>query len=145
LESNTAAAKSTWVPMHCATELSPAGGNAERGFSSSGGSSSSGFAESISSLAMNFQNAATVEEFKTLMHHMQAIRRDIVTSLLSGHHIQSEWVDLLQTTYDILNANTTDFQREMISSKGDKFQVNVKDEIIGLQVYKSVRCMGVTL
>jgi hypothetical protein len=64
---------------------------------------------------------------------MQAIRRDIVTSLLSGHHIQSEWVDLLRTTYDILNANTADFQREMISSKGDKFQVNVKDEIIGLQ------------
>ncbi|CAD5230127.1 unnamed protein product [Bursaphelenchus okinawaensis] len=75
----------------------------------------------------------TVEEFKTIMYHMQAVRRRIVASILASEPVQREWVDLLRHTYNVLNDNNTNnFQREMIATTGN-FSVNVKDEIIGLQ------------
>lgn len=66
---------------------------------------------------------------------MQAVRQHIVSSLLNSQNVQSSWISILQHTYNILNnANTHEYQREMIASNGEKFNVNVRDEVIGLEV-----------
>jgi hypothetical protein len=66
---------------------------------------------------------------------MQTVRKHIVSSLLGSHTIQSTWVDILRHTHNILkHASTSDFQREMLANNGEKFNLNIKDEIVGLEV-----------
>ena len=66
---------------------------------------------------------------------MQAIRQHIVSSLLASQSVQEEWITLLKHTYNVLSdSNTRDYQREMLAENGEKFSVNVKDEIVGLEV-----------
>jgi len=80
------------------------------------------------------QNLGLVEEFKELMYEMQKTRRQIVKSILENSLPNAESVTLLRRTYGFLtDSSTTDFQRAMLSSKNEKFHVNIKDEIIGLQ------------
>ncbi|KAI6209721.1 putative trehalose-6-phosphate synthase 2 [Aphelenchoides besseyi] len=84
-------------------------------------------------LDMTF-HSNSVDEFKDLMYKMQAVRRHIVSSLLSSQTVKSDWIQLLKHTFNILNDdNTKDYQREMTTSSGEKFSVNIKDEIVGLE------------
>lgn len=85
---------------------------------------------------MNFRSNS-VDEYKELMYKMQAVRKHIVSSILSSQTVQQNWIDILRHTYNILNdPNTEDYQREMFSNNGEKFSVNIKDEIVGLEVSK---------
>lgn len=69
----------------------------------------------------------------------QSIRCKIVKLILSDDstsRINSDYIEALRYAYNELTAdsNTNSFQREMVSACNEKFIVNVKDEIIGLQV-----------
>jgi hypothetical protein len=67
---------------------------------------------------------------------MQEVRRKIVNALMNNHAIEDGWVDVLRKTYARLtNAHTINFTREMSAPTGEKFQVRVKDEIMGLRVW----------
>lgn len=77
----------------------------------------------------------TIEEFKSIMNKMQDVRRHIVTAILSANLVKKEWIQLLQHTYNVLNdANTQNYQREMLGHNGNVFSLNVRDEILGLKV-----------
>uniref|UniRef100_F1L1P1 Trehalose-phosphatase n=1 Tax=Ascaris suum TaxID=6253 RepID=F1L1P1_ASCSU len=74
----------------------------------------------------------TVEEFKTFMYSMQAVRRQIVAAMLNNCEIYDEWIEQLRRTYDKLtDSNTKAFQREM-STISAKLSINIKDETTGL-------------
>lgn len=67
---------------------------------------------------------------------MQAVRQHIVRSLLASQSVQPTWVAILRHTYNILNdANTQDYQRQMLVNNGESFSVNIKDEVVGLEVW----------
>lgn len=66
---------------------------------------------------------------------MQTVRRHIVSSLLDSQSIQPSLIDILRHTHNILNdANTLGYQRRMLSNSGEEFNVNIKDELVGLEV-----------
>lgn len=65
----------------------------------------------------------------------QGTRRLIVEALLSGEELRPEWIDFLRRTHEILtDPGTEAFQREMLAPGGDRFRLNVKDEVVGLEV-----------
>lgn len=67
---------------------------------------------------------------------MQAVRQHIVRSLLASQSVQPTWIAILRHTYNILNdANTQDYQRQMLVNNGESFSVNIKDEVVGLEVW----------
>lgn len=51
--------------------------------------------------------------------------------------MQSDWIELLRHTYRLLtDENTVNFQREMLAHNDTRFSLNVRDEIVGLEVRK---------
>jgi hypothetical protein len=55
--------------------------------------------------------------------------------LLASQSVQPTWTAILRHTYNILNdANTQDYQRQMLVNNGERFSVNIRDEIVGLEV-----------
>lgn len=70
------------------------------------------------------------------MYDTQAVRRKIVSAILAAEYsLDSEWTSFLRRTYEILtDSNTSAFQREMLSACDEKFLLNVKDEVLGLEV-----------
>ncbi|KAI6191984.1 putative trehalose-6-phosphate synthase 2 [Aphelenchoides bicaudatus] len=84
-------------------------------------------------LEMTFRSNS-VEEYQDLMYKMQTVRQHIVNSLLASQTVQSSWIEILRHTYNILNdSNTREYQRQMLVNNDERFNVNIKDEIVGLE------------
>lgn len=67
---------------------------------------------------------------------MQGVRREIVHAILNNRPIMEESVNVLRKTYgNLTDPQTKTFVREMASPSGERFEVNVRDEIVGLQVH----------
>lgn len=66
---------------------------------------------------------------------MQDARRKIVSAVIHEKDVDENLIEQLKHVHNQLtDESTAEFQREMIVSGNSKFSVNVKDEIVGLEV-----------
>lgn len=66
---------------------------------------------------------------------MQEARRKIVSAVLLETDIDENLVEQLKSVHtQLTDESTKAYQREMVVTPSNKFSVNVKDEILGLEV-----------
>uniref|UniRef100_A0A914YHK5 Trehalose-6-phosphate phosphatase helical bundle domain-containing protein n=1 Tax=Panagrolaimus superbus TaxID=310955 RepID=A0A914YHK5_9BILA len=89
---------------------------------------------STSSISVDARMPESVDEFKSFMYQMQDARRKIVSAVIHEKDVDENLIDQLKHVHNQLtDESTAEFQREMTVSGNNKFSVNVKDEIVGLE------------
>jgi hypothetical protein len=94
---------------------------------------------STSTISVDARMPESVDEFKSFMYQMQDARRKIVSSVIHEKDVDEHLIEQLKHVYgQLTDESTAEFQREMTVSGSNKFSVNVKDEVVGLEVCKKL-------
>jgi hypothetical protein len=89
---------------------------------------------STSTISVDARMPESVDEFKSFMYQMQDARRKIVSSVIHEKDVDEHLIEQLKHVYgQLTDESTAEFQREMTVSGSNKFSVNVKDEVVGLE------------
>ena len=90
------------------------------------------------------ENRANIEDFKKLMYKVQTKRREFVIAFLHHRHkgrgveendnklIATECAQLLRKAHSILSS-AENYQKEILSTSNERLEINVKDEVLGMQ------------